>query len=1112
MRRRLLILAASFGLLLLILATFQLFNMQSGQMGPDQPGEVSGALSEEDRIVFKAHIRDEAEGNEAGQLRMIIVAPECHRRNDGIYVMYNPCVEVRDIGGGRLYATADVAEMNLQPAGESYKLISARFYSNDGRRSVRVYFDRAPTEDNPTFRDIASSADEIAPIFDALDERRADMIRLYAEDLTYHEDSMEATSDGTLIIYAAEADMAGQGLLVRWNEQPSELRRLQINEGQSIRLYNLAGGENFIAMPGEETPETTEDVTEEDLVASTEEQTDEDDLPVVAPTPDPGPVQDDEVRPTRNQYYARFHDDVAVQAGTRRLWGADTLTLEFELDDAARESLQNQVNEETGEEAARMEENGFDFVAGRWADTPDMILLGDTPEGQETQEEDEDDLVSQFMGDDEFGTPEKPVVISWRGALEVEPTGYTPDANPENYTVTAVGNDVHLEDRQFTGFCHRAQFRNPARELLCEGTPDRPVRAYLTGGQELACHGITFDVQTGRANLAGPGMIRMDSGEPNTAAAQSDDPFGSMAGGGSVNWQEEAVATIGTDEETGDQYLRYAILTGDVVLTQDGPEMVALPADLTDEEVPDYNFLRCDQMEVWLDPGEGEFQMHPTAAETEGNMIAHLEGNVIRAESGSAFFAAQPAVAEEDEDSSEDGEDQQDLEFDISVITAQGNVRVTDISGAEQPIAANADEVRANVAEKIVVLFGTAEEPAEIYQGENVLRGEEIRLNQNTFSAVVDGYGEMRFVTDTDLNGNTLDEPMPMDIDWTDRMEYQGQRNDVSFAGDVHMINGGNSVQCGHLRLLLEQAEDEGDEGGESAEGETVAEAPVEEDDESPAFSRGLGLSIERYGSRELTMIIASENVEILSRRENEAGQLVGRMKVTARERLMYDAPVNEISIFGRGTLLVEDYEIDTESGEPRMRTDSTGNLTLQGPSQTAVIWTDEVRLEQDTRRAHVSGEVRMIHRSGNEIRDTENLNVPDWGELDTGQQIMANCDDLVVVFAPPEEAPDEEPAAVTPDEIWESGPALGPLESFVATGRVNMQDGRIQVIGEQVTYSRAEERALVVGYLPGQPVANASLVYDDPETGAYQSYSRPRMDVFMEDGQVVEVLLNREP
>jgi hypothetical protein len=42
--------------------------------------------------------------------------------------------------------------------------------------------------------------------------------------------------------------------------------------------------------------------------------------------------------------------------------------------------------------------------------------------------------------------------------------------------------------------------------------------------------------------------------------------------------------------------------------------------------------------------------------------------------------------------------------------------------------------------------------------------------------------------------------------------------------------------------------------------------------------------------------------------------------------------------------------------------------------------------------------------------------------------------------------------------------------------------------------------------------VANASLVYDDPETGAYQSYSRPRMDVFMEDGQVVEVLLNREP
>ncbi len=1130
MRRRLLILAASFGLLLLILATFQLFNLQSEHEQPVDSVGLTGDISEDDRIVFKAHIRDEAEGDQAGQLRMIIVAPECHRRNDGIYVMYNPCVEVRDIGGGRLYATADVAEMNLQPAGESYKLISAKFFSRDGRRSVKVYFDRAPTEDSPTFKGIANSADEIQPIFDALDGRRADMIRLYAEDLTYREDTMEATSDGTLIIYAAEADMAGEGLLVRWNEQPQELRRLQITEGKSIRLYNLADSENFIAMPGEETPEDAEDVTEADLVASTDTPDEgEAALPTapVATGPEASDEEDD-IRPMRNQYYARFHDGVSVRAGSRRLWGADTLTLEFELDDAARDSLQNEADQETGDQASSLEADGFDFVAGHWADSPDLLLLGDTPDGQETEAD--ADMISQIMDDDEFGTAEKPVVISWLGALELEPTGYTPDPNPENYVVSAVGNDVHLEDNQATVLCHSVEFRNPDRQGELTGTADHPVRLYLAGGQELLCREIAFDMPAGKVNLQGPGAIRQGAGGATLAISEGGDLAQSMSGAGSINWQGEAVATIINDEESGRQYLRYAIFKDDVVLTQSGPEMVALDADLADEEMPPYDFLRCDQMEVWMDDsGSGE-QIMPTVAEAEGNVIAHQAGSVIRAAMVNVFFEEVETL---------DDEDQPQMELAPTTIVAKDDVRISDVSGAEQPISASAREIRTDLREKIAVLIGTAEEPAEIYQGRNVLRGEKIKLNQNTFSAAVEGHGEMRFVTDTDLNGNTLDEEVPMDIEWDGRMEYQGQKNDVSFAGGVHLVSGNDSVQCGHLRLLFEKDESDEDadtvaDSGEAgdvdvadgdasapdadAEDEQVAEAPEDDEDEefSLTSSRGLGMGIERYGKRKLTMIIASDDVQILSRRENEQGQLIGRMKLTARQRLMYDAPMKELSIFGEGTLLVEDYEIDMESGQPRMRTDSTGNATLQGPSQTAMIWDDEMRIEQETRTARISGEVRMIHRSGNEIQETEGLNVPEWGQLESGRLAKMNCDGLVAVFAPPEEEDvadvEPDPEATGPDDMWESGPALGPLETFVATGRVNMQDGYIQIQGEQLDYSRAADKAIILGCLPNEPLANASLIYDNPETGAFQSYSRPKLEIFLDDGQIKDVIVHREP
>ncbi len=1094
MRRRLLILAASFGLLLLILATFQLFNMQSEQDPPPGLTGLDTDITEADRIVFKAHIRDEAEGDQAGQLRMIIVAPECHRRNDGVYVMYNPCVEVRDISEGRLYATADVAEMNLQQAGESYKLISAKFFSQDGRRSVKVYFDRAPTEDNPSFKGIASSAEEIPPIFDALDERRSDMIRLYAEDLTYREDTMEVTSDGTLIIYAAEADMAGEGLLVRWNEQPQELRRLQINHGKSIRLYNLADGENFIAMPGEETPEDAEDVTEADLVASAEE---EEALPeaVIGPA-----VEEDGVRPMRNQYYARFHDGVSVRAGSRRLWGADTLTLEFELDDAARASLENQVNEETGDEVSGLEAEGFDFVAGCWADSPDLVLMGDTPENQ--SKDADADMISEIMNDDEFGTAEKPVVISWRGALELEPTGYTPDPNPENYTVSAMGNDVHLEDRQATVLCHRVEFRNPDRQGELTGTADHPVRLYLAGGQELICREIAFDMPAGKVNLQGPGAIRQGIGGASLAIADSGDLAQSMSGAGSINWQGDAVATIINDG--GRQYLRYAIFKEDVVLTQSGPEMAALEADLADEDVPPYDFLRCDQMEVWMADSGTTDQIMPTVAEAEGNVIAHQAGSVIRAAMVNVFF--------EEVESQAGGDDEPEMELTPTIIVAKDDVRVTDVSGSEQPIRANALEIRTDLTEKIAVLVGTTERPAEIYQGENFLRGEKIKLNQNTFSASVEGHGEMRFLTDRDLSGNTLDEEVPMDIEWEGRMEYQGQKNDVSFAGDVHLVSGSNSVKCGHLRVLFEK-DDTAEEAMEAAEVVAAAEEPAGDEEFSLTSSRGLGLGIERYGKRKLTMIIASDNVEALSRQENELGQLTGRFKLTARERLMYDAPVKEFSVFGEGTLLVEDYEVDAESGQPKMRADSTGNMTLESPSQTAMIWDREMRVEQETRTAHVRGEVRMIHRSGNQIQETEGLNVPDWGELESGRLAKMNCDDLVAVFAPPEEAADA-PASesINPDDVWESGLALGPLETFVATGRVNMQDGYIQIQGQQLSYNRAEDRAVVLGCLPDEPIANASLIYDNPETGAFQSYSRPKLEVFLEDGQIKDVIIHREP
>ena len=1053
-------------------------------------------------------LRWEARDPETHRLRTIYILPSWRKRDDGSYVVYNPCIEMRQENGQRVYITADEAVLYVEEVAGGVRVLGGRVYSTDRARprNVRIYLDRATEGVRPSFTELGDDLTS-EDVFAALDDRREDMIRIFVEDMSIDQDLLEINTDNSVVVFSAEADIIGEGLTLRWNESPGELRLLRIKRGRSIHVYNIPAEVNLIAMPGEEEAEIAPDGDHDesaddepndradfgpaqpgDAAETTAASQDPAEAPASADAePESADAQDaaDAEQPRQNIYLAEFHDNVSVDSGSRRLWGADRLTLQFEWGGRAEEGLRERLSQPTDEQFMSPEltepspnaddNNAASGAAGRTADRSARdpedanVDSGGTGDSQDQPEQADAEAI-------------EPVIIMWQGELNITPIGYTPEPSTRRYVVTAVGNNVHLEDPQASASCQVAVFRNPERTGELRGSVDMPATLYLAGGQEIISPEVSFDLPAGKVNMAGPGMIIQARGTPSRQLTEAElSQIGALSDAGSISWRDRAEATFGTARVTLDdgtierrQYIEDAIFFEDVVLTQ-GPPDEAL---LTEDNLPAGDFLRCDIMRVWMTANNGQ-KVVPESAVAKGNVIARQGSNLIHAGVVDVFF-------DEVEEIDDDGEVVTRLR--PSLIVAKNGVTITDYSDPDQPIEARADRVQSDVLARMAVLFG-GDENAEIVQGQRRLAGMEIHLDQNMQSAIVIGPGHMRLFTDRDMNGNPLSSPRPVDITWQDGMEYYGKRNDANFIGSVELVSEMDYMACRQLRVLFERSE--------PTEQEAADELAAADD------SRGsqLGLNIERYSGRRLSMIMAFNDVIVRSRRENDEGELLGRLQMTG-ERLMYDMQAEELSIFGEGTLVVEDYDVTPEDGQPRTRADAAGNPTLQSPSQTAFLWTREMQLLQADRQVRLKGDVQMIHRSGDQVAVMPGLRVPDWEQLDSGRRSSLRCEDLFAEFAPPSDMPEGELAAT--DDMWQSGPRLGPLELFTAYRRVNMIDGPVQIVGEQLVYNRRNGSAVVLGFLEGEPIRDASLMYEG------QSWSSPKMTIEIRDGQITKVYTER--
>ena len=135
-----------------------------------------------------------------------------------------------------------------------------------------------------------------------------------------------------------------------------------------------------------------------------------------------------------------------------------------------------------------------------------------------------------------------------------------------------------------------------------------------------------------------------------------------------------------------------------------------------------------------------------------------------------------------------------DREIEFHNLWLKGNVKVVrQAQKAEDGFTATGNQLFAAKGlhdNREVQLFG---DPARVTRLTETLEGPRIDLEELSRQAKVVGSGRIRFITDRGFDGQTLPEATPIDIYWSDHMEFQNRR--AHFVGNIRVIMNSGTTQ-----------------------------------------------------------------------------------------------------------------------------------------------------------------------------------------------------------------------------------------------------------------------------------------------------------------------------
>ena len=164
-------------------------------------------------------------------------------------------------------------------------------------------------------------------------------------------------------------------------------------------------------------------------------------------------------------------------------------------------------------------------------------------------------------------------------------------------------------------------------------------------------------------------------------------------------------------------------------------------------------------------------------------------------------------------------------------------------------------------------------------------------------------------------------------------------------------------------------------------------------------------------------------------------------------------------------------------------------SMQSEGPSQTLVTWQNSMDMFVDRGLVAFDKDVRMIHRSGQEIVKKEalaremNIDESTLEDLSKGRQTSLRCNHLLLEFR--SESPKSRSKSA-------GGPVVRStdLQRLICRGTVHLKDGTMSLMGEYLQYLHEINEIL----LEGSPTLEARIIDQDEGSQRLSMWRGPQL------------------
>lgn len=731
--------------------------------------------------------------------------------------------------------------------------------------------------------------------------------------------------------------------------------------------------------------------------------------------------------------------------------------------------------------------------------------LAELPSGDQAKKQDKDKAsISTSMPAVEVakGRPNAPAKIAadeaektttklelvWNGPLELRPlkTDAT-EQTGKRFDVIAVGKPVKVHSNQGDAQCDQLVYRHERKQVWLSGRDDAPVEMNVDTSRKLIGREVFFDQQRGLARVEGAGKMIADRGSL-----------------GALNTAAVVDATTSLDAakiDAGKVALVSANAKGKA-LSVDGAEVVPVkkaspPVNISwtrgvDIEIGTRPVTKLNQATGAMEKKQKEFLRR---AWFHGKVEASQGEENVRADEMAVTFGTPRDdidVTDYIENLNLSGDVQiareratiaaNKLDVDM-VLGPDGKNTPSDIRAAENILILDPEHnLKVSKAEtlKVTVKNGTQFSKATIVSPsptvfaqtrmkDMAVHGHKIEIDMDEESIDVAGPGAAWMLTETGFGGMSMGKSTVVRTTWDGSMQMRLAKNYGVFLDNVETRSRAwkdkdasemEEVRLKSDKLTMRFAKPRPVRESEKKDfldrfamlGEVVGKSPED---------KFANLSVAPMERKPPNYIICDGHAELIhtdhARGENaKAGRLLSRMQIVG-EQIAVDLEREQMSVPCMGSLLIEDYRFEDSSRNMNVvkRSVARGPLMSsmgnEGPSQTLIRWENAMDFFIDRSLVSFDRDVRMVHRSGqqlamkDELAKAMDLQTDSLQHLKSGRLATLTCGNLLIEFLSANSSKKNSKS--------NSFVRATDLKRLIAKGVVHLQDGSKSLMGQHLQY-----------------------------------------------------------